>query len=494
MEKEAQSDYPVEHCGVVGGIDYSGTDMVRRTIVMLNEVSHRGRDSAGISTVNHGFHSYKDYGHVKDIFTDEVIESQNLVGPLATGHTRYKNQGGDTLAFTQTFVAEYEGWKMAFGHNGNIPELSRQRARLNALGLCAFPDYDSNILAQLIVSAEGDNWIEKVQNGLVGVEGSYSIIMATGDGHLVVARDPWGIRPLSVARIEDGVVAASETKAFNAIKAKHHQEVQPGEILDFSTDGEYRSKLLEEADKRSCIFENIYFMHETSEIEGETASRFRQRLGESLAKNHRGEGKVVTAVPDSSSVAANSYATETAKPIERLILKKPDSIERSFMKGEMGSRIDTLEAKFDLSPDAKGQSIDAVDDSIIIGNTTKFLAQNLREDVGAAEVHVLSTAPKVIRDCPWGINMRSSDGDFAAVNKETGETLSDDEIARNKGLDSVRYNTLEELQMVAEEGGHNPEDYCYHCFGGQGLSEPKMRNVVSIKQYEWKSAPDLVSA
>lgn len=475
MSQEA--DKPQENCGGVALIDISGQESVRRGVIVLNKVQHRGYDSAGIATVNHGFHLHRNLGTVKQIFTEDVIKDHNLEGSLVVGHTRYKIQGGDTLAYTQPIIASYKDRTIALAHNGNVPNILGMRERLLRKGIIANPEFDSSMLADLIVSAEGENWIERMQNGLVGVEGSYALFIATHDNHMLVARDPWGNRPLSMARIEGGYVAASETVAFQVVRAKDWQEVQPGEVIDFSQDGVFRSNLLEKAQAAKCSFEPIYFAYETSITEGETNQRFRKRLGRKLALNHPGAGTVVAEVPKSACVAADAYAHTSGKPSERFIIKDDEFIGRAFMGGEIGERTKKVEAKYDISPDVKDQSIIQVDDSIVCGTTLGTLNTTMRKVYKVAEIHTRIPSPKVVRDCPWGVNMRSSDGKFAALDEVTGEVLPDEEIAKKIGADTLEYLTLDELKEVEREGGRNPKEYCHFCFGGEGMKPAVLKQV-----------------
>lgn len=465
-----------EKCGIVGIIDLAAKESVRRGVAMLRGVQHRGQDAAGFLTLNHGFHRYRGLGLVSQVFNEDTIKTHKLEGSAGIGHTRYEIQGGDSVENTQPLIATFRDRLLGLAHNGNIPDLEYAKNKLSKKGIYPHPDFDSSMLVNLIVSADGDNWIEKIQNGLCGVEGSYSLALLTDDNHLIGVRDPWGNRPLSAARIDNGFVLASETKSFPIVKARDYYEIAPGEIIDFSKEGVRRSALLEEAPQASCIFEFIYLAHETSRLRGETVSAFRKRLGQMLAKKHPSDARVITAVPDASVVAANACAYESGKPIERLVLKNPDrGFKRSFMAGEMGDRVREVEVKFDISPDVDGLDIELDDDSVVIGNTLKVLGSNLRER-GAKSLHARSTAPKIIRDCPWGTNMRSLDGEFIAIDPETGSVRDNNQIARELGLDSIDFNTVKELKVVADEGGHNPNTFCYYCFGGEGLSPAVLKS------------------
>lgn len=473
-----EDDKPREHCGIIGIIDLNNNEAVKRGVALLNTQRHRGFDAGGILTQNHGFHCYKGLGRVEDIFTSELIAEQNLEGPLVIGHRRYRLQGGSTLPFVQPLLVFNEGRSLGLGHNGNIPPENLQQVRQYFIdkGVTVTPDFDSNYLAHLILYADGSNWIEKVQNGIQGIEGSYALVLATDDGHLMGVRDPWGNRPLSMAEIDGGYAIASESVAFPIVKGRNIYELKPGEIVDISPNGAYHSSLLDEAVRGGrCVFERIYFAYETSMMDEETISTFRKRLGRKLAQTHPGFGEVVSGVPKTAIVAANAFAHEEGKPAEGLVLKRDLSIGRSFMAGEMPNRIAEIEAKFDISPDIEGRAVELVDDSVICGNTLKVLLSNLRTDYDVPEIHVRSTAPKVVEDCSWGVNMRDVDGEFVAVDPVSGEIRSNQEIAKEIGATTIDYLSMEELKEVVSEGGMNPADYCYKCLGGEGLAPLKLR-------------------
>lgn len=469
-------DKPVEHCGVVGAIDFDGKSVARRTVVMMNALDHRGQDSAGMASFDEEFRSYKNLGLVSKVFSRNVLKRRKLDGSLAVGHNRYKIQGGNTLEYTQPILASHNDLEIALAHNGNVPNLDVVLMNLFRFGVKADFRFDSDALAQSVVSAPGQNWINRVQNGLEGIIGSYSLVIATSDGSLLAVRDPWGNRPLSYAETDNGMVVASETVAFNQFRTRNWHEVLPGEIIEISKNGEVRkSFLLQEADEARCIFEKIYLAYETSIIDGSTVSRFRAGLGKVLAKKYSGLGEVVTAVPESSRVAARSYAYNTGLPEEGLILKKPHRIKRAFMAGEMKFRKKENDAKFNFSSDAEARRIVVVDDSIIIGNTGEIMTANFRDQGKPERVSFLSSAPRVIKDCPSGVNMRSSDGEFIAYDSVRGEIRTEEEIAEKMGVDMIGYTTIEEMGGVLSELGSDPNKYCLECFGGRGLGSLRYR-------------------
>lgn len=486
-----ERDKPVEHCGAVGAIDFEGKSVVRRTIVMMNALDHRGQDSAGMASFDGEFRSYKNLGLVSKVFSKNVLKRRKLDGFLAVGHNRYKIQGGNTLEYTQPILAAHNDRQVALAHNGNVPNLDVAAMNLFRFGVEANYRFDSDALAQSIVSAPGKDWVSRVQNGLEGIVGSYSLVIATSDGSLLAVRDPWGNRPLSYAETDNGMVVASETVAFSQFRTRNWHEVQPGEIIEISRNGEVRkSLLLQEADEARCIFEKIYLAYETSIIDGSTVSKFRAGLGKVLAEKYPNLGEVVTAVPESSRVAARSYAYHSGLPEEGLILKKPHQIKRAFMAGEMKFRKKENDAKFNFSSDAGARRIVVVDDSIIIGNTGEIMTANFRDQGKPERVSFLSTAPKVIKDCPSGVNMRSSDGEFIAYDSANERVRDEGEIAKKMGVDMIGYTTVGEMLGVAKELGADPEKYCVECFGGRGLGQLRYR----VEQFLNLEEPVLVAS
>jgi amidophosphoribosyltransferase len=322
------------------------------------------------------------------------------------------------------------------------------------------------------------------------VRGSYSLAILTDNDHLIAVRDPWGNRPLSVAKIENGedteaYAVASETIAFPILQAKNLKEVEPGQIIDFSKEGVYSSYLLEEAKQRTCMMERVYSAYELSISHGLTNATVRKELGRTLAKNHPGSGTVVSDVPQSATVATLAYAHATGMEFERLILKDPNSVIRTFMAGEMGDRVKSVEAKFNISPDIAGKKVDVGDDSIVVGNTSKILARQAYL-MGAEELHFKIYSAMIVNECNLGVTMTSSDGQLIAIDPETGRVRSSEEVATELKVDSVEYNTLKEMKDSLKNAGDDSKKYCYHCFGGVGLGRVTLReSVPSIREFSF---------
>lgn len=488
-----ETDKALEHCGVVGIMSTDGSDVVRRAVVEINDLQHRGFDSAGGLSVKGGeFRHLRGLGRVKQIFSERRLLEHDLSGEMAIFHNRYIIQGDGTYDFAQPLVVEYNDRKIGVAHNGNVPDLVLLNWKLLSKMEVNGPYFDSNLIANAIVSADGDDWIERVQNGLQGLEGSYSLTILTNDGHLLAVRDPWGNRPLSWGIFNSGFTVASESVAFDAIGAQSMGEVSPGQILDFSSHGIRSSWLLEEADQARCVFEKIYFGFETSLDDGELHSDFRKRLGRmSALKSNRDQtfdlGRLVSDVPESSTVAALEYAKVRQLEYQRLILKKKASFARSFMGADKEKREELGEGKYTISPDVKDQDLEIVDDSAVRGITSKVLIKHLRQ-MGAKRIKLIFTSPKVIEDCRYGVDMNNSTGAFIARNQETGEIRSDEEIAEEVGADEVQYMSVGELRQVVDTGKGKSENYCMECFGGKGLGRLKYRimrqpQIVETKEF-----------
>lgn len=467
-----EHDKPVEHCGVVGAIDFKGTDVVRRTIALLSTNQHRGQDGAGILTINHGFHHHKGVGLVNQIFSRRKMDSLNLVGSLAIGHNRYKTQGGDGQDFLQPIIAEHEDRKIGLAHNGNIPETGLIRKQLEEYGVCPDFKFDSEGLAKLIVAAPGLNWMERVQNALQGIHGSYALTIATMDGNLLAVRDPAGNRPLSYAYTQSGIFVSSESKGLRTLKAESVTEVAPGEIVSFSDRGNFRSFLLDQPNLAICALEMIYFMHEHSRLDGYPVAAARRELGHTLAVYHPGDGSEAGFVPDSSAAAGGEYAFSLRKRDRGLVRRSRNNTKRSFIEAEM--RADVVETKYEVSDEFEGMVVDLVDDSIIRGTTARGLIQEIKYRGG--EVNLLSTAPKVVRGCDFGINMGSQGDEYIAIDSN-GNLRSNEEIALEIGAKSVNYNTLEDVAEALSYVGANIDNYCVSCFGGRSVPAPTLRSV-----------------
>src|SRR5438034_5992342 len=270
-----------EECGVFG--IFGHPDAAAITALGLHALQHRGQEAAGIVSFDgKRFHSERRLGLVGDNFARrEVIE--RLPGSSAMGHVRYSTTGATILRNVQTLFAELEGGGFAVGHNGNLTNGLALRRQLVRDGALMQSTTDTEVIVHLVARARRNRFIDRFIEGLRQLEGAYSFVGLTNK-KLVGARDPLGIRPLVIGRLDGCPILASETCALDIIGAKYVRDVENGEVLIFDEDGAHTHKPFPPMTPRPCIFEYIYFARPDSVIGGRAVYDVRKAMGAQLAK------------------------------------------------------------------------------------------------------------------------------------------------------------------------------------------------------------------
>lgn len=448
----------------------------------LHALQHRGQEATGIVASEFleekkkwHFNIRKSPGLVADVFKDEKILREQLKGHSAIGHNRYSTTGSaDNLSNIQPFTVNYRDGNLALGHNGNLTNFRQLREQLQNEGTIFQSTSDSEIILHLIARSKQSNQIMQIKDALDQVEGAYSIVMLT-DGSLIAARDPYGFRPLALAKLDGAYVVASETCAFDIIGAEYIGDIMPGEILVIDEEGMKSGELKSyHVSKRStqphhCIFEYIYFSRPDSKIYGENVDKVRRKLGKLLAqespvKPDKEDDKVVViSVPDSSNTATLGFVTESnnngANVRLEIGLIRSHYVGRTFIQPEQQDRELKVKTKFNTVKGVlKGRKVVIVDDSIVRGTTSRQLVKLIRE-AEPKEVHFRVTCPPIRFPCHYGMDFPSKDE--LVANAFDGNV---DEIADYIGVDSLAYLTMERMLEAApkEDGKH----YCTACFNG----------------------------
>lgn len=460
---------PRDHCAVVGVISFSGRDVAPLVRLSLHDQQNRGEDGAGIATFGEysgTFNVYKDAGLVAGVFPDGKLAEEKLHGALAVGHNRYATSGSKEKASNlQPYIVGFDKRSLALAHNGNIPEqyLEQLRQELPP-GIPFQSDTDSEVIAWRILFAKGQTWREKVINGINGVVGAYSLVIATDEGDLFGIKDTRGIRPLVFARMEDGAALVSETRGLgHIIGIRDKEEVGNGQMVHVNKSGDIRiDQIFPKKEAARCFVEPIYFKNPYSR-EGESEVRLiRERMGQALAQEFQAPSDwTIVGIPDSGIQIADGYASALGRRPMHLLMKDRYRPQRTFISESQEKREHALNLKFLISEDVAGKKLAIIDDSVIRGNTTRRLVEDLKE-MGALEVHVLSGSPKFVNTCDLGIDIPTQ-GELQALksNGESFEVNSEDEIAKDIGADSIHYLSLEGLQRAV--GGN---DFCTNCFNG----------------------------
>src|SRR5450631_428791 len=446
-----------EECGVVA--IHGHADAARQTYLGLYALQHRGQESAGIATADgHNLANIKGMGLVSEIFTDDVL--QKLPGTMAIGHTRYSTTGDSALLNAQPIRVESTKGLIAIAHNGNLVNLSNLRARLERDGAYFQTTSDSEIIVQLIAHSDRHTLVDCIADSLSQVEGAFSIVMMTRD-RIFAARDPRGFRPLSMGRIRnpdepDTIVFASETCAFDLLRAEYERDVLPGELVMVTGDGVTSRQYATGMPRTSCVFEHVYFARPDSRIFGRWVQESRDQMGRQLARESGVPADLVVPVPDSGVTAALGYAAESGIPF-RFGLIRNHYVGRTFIEPEQ--RVRDFGVKLKLNPVRNllaGKRIILVDDSIIRGTTSRKIVRMVRQ-AGAKEVHLRISCPPTISPCFYGVDTPSKKDLIAANN-------SVEQIRQFIEADSLAYLSLDGLEAscTGGEGNH----YCTACYTG----------------------------
>jgi amidophosphoribosyltransferase len=445
-----------EECGVVG--IWGHPEASNLSYLALYAQQHRGQEGVGIVSVNgtkESFCSHKGSGLVQDIFRD--FDFSALPGKAAIGHVRYTTAGGQSLANVQPLLAEVSLGKMALAHNGNLINADQLRAELISDGAIFSSSSDTEVVLHLIARSEPGVAIEQaVVTALSRVRGAYSMVMLF-DKTLVAVRDPAGLRPLVLGRLDDAYLIASESCAFDLLGAEYIREIEPGEMLIMADGVSPRSIFpFKETKATPCIFEFVYFARPDSKIFGDNVYAVRKRLGEELAKESPVDADIVVPVPDSGVTAGIGYAQQAGLPLE-LGLIRNHYVGRTFIEPKQSIRDFGVKIKLNANAEIlEGKRIVVVDDSIVRGTTSAKLVAMLRR-AGAKEVHMRISAPPTTDPCYYGIDTPDKE-QLIASHKSVSE------IAAAIGVDSLAYLSHEGLYRATKrERG----SMCDACFSGR---------------------------
>ncbi len=464
-------DKPREECGVFG-IYAPGRDVARLTFFGLYALQHRGQEAAGIVSCD-GVRANicKGVGLVSQVFNEQNLAP--LVGHMAIGHTRYSTTGGQHVRNAQPYLVETLYGPLGVAHNGNLTNALALRQLLLKRGVGLSSTSDTEMMTQVLAAPvevwaqEGihveqdprDHWIGRIRAMMEAVAGAYSLALLTRDA-LYAVRDPHGLRPLSIGKLPEGYVIASETCALSTIGAEYIRYVEPGEILRIDAHGLTSFKGVSPAPKRSlCVFEFVYFARPDSLLDGQVLHKTRQYMGRQLAVEAPAEADIVIGVPDSATPAAIGYALQSGIPYSEGLTKNR-YIGRTFIQPEDGLRRQSVNLKYNaLTSNLEGQRVVLVDDSIVRGNTSRPLVQLLR-DGGAKEVHVRVSSPPVRHPCFMGVDM-------ATYKELIAHRMDVEGIRQHIGADSLDYLSLPGMLKAIEASVGFRNSYCTACFSGQ---------------------------
>jgi amidophosphoribosyltransferase len=448
---------PQDACGVFG-VWAPGEEVAKLSYFGLYALQHRGQESAGIATSDGSkILIYKDMGLVSQVFNEASLST--LLGHLAVGHTRYSTTGSSSWQNAQPTLGRTAGGTVALGHNGNLTntaellELVRERYPKVDGELARGNTTDTAVITALL-TGDLDHTLEATaMEVLPRLRGAFCLVFMD-ESTLYAARDPQGVRPLVLGRLERGWVVASETAALDIVGASFVREVEPGELIAIDENG-LRTQRFAEVKRAGCVFEYVYLARPDTTIAGRGVHEARVEMGRQLAAEYPVEADLVIPTPESGTPAAIGYAQASGIPFGQGLVKNT-YVGRTFIQPSETIRQRGIKLKLNpLKEVIKGKRLIVVDDSIVRGNTQRALVSMLRE-AGAAEVHVRISSPPITWPCFYGI-------DFASRAELIATGLGVDEVRQAIGADSLGYLSADGMIASTEQPR---ESLCTACFTG----------------------------
>lgn len=447
-----------ESCGVVG-VYAPGQNVAQIAFYGLFALQHRGQESAGIATATgKRIYNHTAMGLVSQAFRESDLD--RLEGHIAIGHTRYSTTGSTHIQNAQPILARSASGEaeseLALAHNGNVINAQDLRRELSEWGCPFVATSDTEVIAQLLANAPGADWPEKIGYMMRRLQGAYSLTVLTKDS-LMGIRDPRGVRPLCIGKLNGGWVIASESCALDHLGAQYLREVEPGETVIIDERGltsiPYRGELPNPA---PCVFEYIYFARPDSLLSGKLTYLTRQTMGRQLAKEHPVDADMVIGIPDSATAAAVGYAQESGIPYSEGLVKNR-YVGRTFIEPDQRFRELGVRMKFNPLPEViRGKRVIIVDDSIVRGTTTPQVVSMIRK-AGATEIHMRVCAPPIRFPCHFGVDMATTRELLAA-------NMNEEEIRVFIGADTLGYLSIDGL--LSSVGG-SESTFCAACFTGK---------------------------
>ncbi len=452
-----------EECGVFG--ISNSKDASALTALGLHALQHRGQEGCGIVTFDgKNYYSEKRFGLVGDNFNKEKV-LKKLQGNYAIGHNRYSTTGENTLRNIQPFFADTNAGGIGVAHNGNLTNSISLRNKLVEEGAIFYTTSDTETIVQLIAKSKRKKTIDKIVDAIFQIQGGYALVMLTQNS-LIGVRDPYGIRPLIIGKLNNSYVLASETCALDIIGAKFIREVDNGEIVLIENGVIKSIKPFPPKKVRPCVFEYIYFSRPDSILNGKSAYEHRKNLGIELAKENNLDADIVVPVPDSGNAAALGFAQYLKMNFE-LGLIRNHYVGRTFI--EPSQKIRSLGVKLKLNANEstiKGKKIILIDDSLVRGTTSHKIIKMLY-DAGAKEVHLKIACPEIRYPDFYGVDTPTKK-ELLAANK------TNDEICEYIGAKSLNFLSLEGLYKAIgfEKRNENYPQLTDHYFTGDYPVKP----------------------
>jgi amidophosphoribosyltransferase len=458
-----------EECGVVGVFGHNDTS--RLIHLGLFALQHRGQEACGIVTfedvldadgeespkLKTSLHVHKAFGLVGDSVTESVI--QRLKGRTGVGHVRYSTHGGALVENIQPFQFKTVFGPVAIAHNGNLTNAREIRKDLEASGSVFQSTSDTEVFVHLIARSDRKTLRDRISDALTKVKGAFSLVIMTNQS-LFAARDPHGFRPLSLGKLGDAWVVASETCALSLMGASFVRELAAGEVMEMTEQSVESWAPHQKQPETFCSFEPIYFSRPDSLLHGQNIYSYRRRIGEILAKECPADVDFVMAIPDSGVAMAEGYASAAALPLQMGLVRN-HYIGRTFIEPTQTTRDFGVRLKLSaLESVLKGKRIVVIDDSLVRGTTSARIFRMLRE-AGTSEIHFRIGAPPITHSCFYGVDTPQRRDLLAAQ-------MTVEEIRLMLGADSIGFISVSGLkQALSTTSTSSNCGFCFACFTGK---------------------------
>ena len=455
-------DKPREKCGVIGIHSKDSSIQVSRFIHDgLMALQHRGQESAGISThAGKRINGYKNMGLVHEVFTSRVLTG--IFGHIAIGHVRYSTTSTSTLDNAQPFhfQSPRSGGSFALAFNGTLTNFIQLKKKYRERGHVFHTSTDTEVIAHVLASKLNElnyDWMEAIQSSMHVLDGSYSITLLNENDELYAFRDPLGFKPLcyGISYDPDFTIIASESVAIDSLGGKLIRSIKPGEIIKVDKSGVSFKQAKELENHAFCMFEYVYFSRPDSIIDGISVYDVREDLGKYLAAEDDIKADVIVPIPDSGRTAATGYSAVSRIPLREGLMKNR-YVHRTFIMPTQSYREKSVRLKLNpVISQIKDKDVILVDDTIVRATTAKRIVKMVRE-AGAKKVHLRISCPPIVSSCYMGI-------DFPTRRELIASTKNVEEIAQFIGVDSLKYQTIENLVKATRIPANK---LCLACLNG----------------------------
>ncbi len=463
------------HCGLFGV--YGHPDAVQLAYLGLYAQQHRGQESAGIcSTDGKAIHRHARMGLVTDVFNRQILDE--LRNPAAIGHVRYSTTGSCTDANCQPLLVTCCLGQVSVAHNGNLVNASLLRRQYEEHGQIFSTTSDTEVILHVLAKHGQIAGHVRIGHVLNHLQGAYCLLFLFPD-RIVAARDPFGLRPLCLGRMENGArVVASETCAFDIIDAEYERDVAPGEIVTIDAAGVHSEFFVPPGTVRPahCIFEQVYFADPASSVFGENVHMARRAMGRQLAKEAPADADAVIAIPNCARCAALGYSEASGIPYTRGFITSHYA-GRSFIMPDQALRDMAVRMKLNVIKESvRGKRLAVVEDSIVRGTTTRGKIGVLRR-AGAKEIHLRVASPPIRHPCFFGI-------DFPTQAELIANDKTVEQIGEYLGVDSLHYLSLDGMLSCVK---HPPAHHCTACFCGRyPMAVDRPVSKLAMEQLEFR--------